>query len=301
MWIAAIAAAGLHACSPVDGTHIFLRDLAQVESRFAAGDPELDVGFAPDPGSRRTFFPAELARIASKAGIKPDGQGDVLYQPVCFQRRARVLQLDDLLPALKAWAPEHAQIEITEWTKTPVPEGEVIVPNPTVSNRNCKEPILLHGYVVFDGHRRAPIWMRARITAHKEIVIARAVLEAGTRSTPDQFQIEQRDVVNDWNTLPVSMEQVVGKIARKRIPEGSAVSLGDWKQPLPVEPGSSVTVDVRDGATHLEFDARAETGGAVGNTITLRNASSGKRFSARVTGENKASVTPRGADPERTK
>jgi flagella basal body P-ring formation protein FlgA len=294
MWLAIMAAAGLHAgahtCAPVDGPRITMRDLAHADSRFVAGDPALKIGFSPEPGSRRTFFPAELMRLAKGAGLESEAP----FQPVCFERRSRVLNVGDLLPAIRAWTPDTAVIEIAEWGRTPVPEGEIVVPSPSVTNRNFKEPMLLHGYVVFDGHRHAPVWVRARITVKREVVVAKETIDPGTHTIPADFQMETRDMVNDWNAPAITMDQVIGKVAKRRIAEGSAVALIDLKTPLPVEPGSGVTVEVREGATRLEFDAKAETGGRIGEMVTIRNASSGKLFSACVTGESTVLVTPRG-------
>jgi len=78
MWFAIMAAAGLHAgahaCAPVEGSRITMRDLALVDSRFAVGDGALEIGFSPEPGSRRTFFPAELLRLAKS--VDPDAPSE---------------------------------------------------------------------------------------------------------------------------------------------------------------------------------------------------------------------------------
>ncbi len=301
MWLAIIAAASLHAsahaCAAVDGPRITMRDLARADSRFASrfagGDSTVEIGFSPEPGARRTFFPPELLRIAKGSGLESSPSA-VPFQSICFERRSRVLKAEDLLAAIRAWAPEKAVIEIAEWGRMPVPEGEIVVPSPSVTNRNSKEPMLLHGYVVFDGHRHAPVWVRARIIVKKEVMVAKETIDAGTHTSPAHFQTETRDLVNDWNAPEITMDQVIGKVAKRRIAEGSAVSLTDLKTLLPVEPGSGVTVEVREGATHLEFDAKAETGGRIGEMVMVRNASSGKLFSACVTGESTVLVTPRG-------
>jgi len=44
------------------------------------------------------------------------------------------------------------------------------------------------------------------------------------------------------------------------------------------------------GAAHLVVKAKAQADGVTGSTILVRNLSSGKDFSARVTGKNQAVV-----------
>ena len=71
--------------------------------------------------------------------------------------------------------------------------------------------------------------------------------------------------------------------ARALVPESEAEA---------VKRGGTVQVDVTSGGAHLKFEARAESGGAVGSIVTVRNASSGKTFPARVVGKNKVMVEP---------
>jgi flagella basal body P-ring formation protein FlgA len=55
--------------------------------------------------------------------------------------------------------------------------------------------------------------------------------------------------------------------------------------PLPeVTRGSTVTVEVINGATRLELKARAESAGHIGETVVLTNPSGLSRFQATVTG-----------------
>jgi flagella basal body P-ring formation protein FlgA len=62
------------------------------------------------------------------------------------------------------------------------------------------------------------------------------------------------------------------------------------ENPKAVVRGDTVTVDFRNGATHLELAARAEASGAVGDTIAVLNPDSHKRFLARVEGKGRVSA-----------
>jgi flagella basal body P-ring formation protein FlgA len=54
--------------------------------------------------------------------------------------------------------------------------------------------------------------------------------------------------------------------------------------------GEMVQVAIRNGGAFLETDAIAEGSGAAGETITVRNVTSQKHFTARVSGKGTVSV-----------
>lgn len=60
--------------------------------------------------------------------------------------------------------------------------------------------------------------------------------------------------------------------------------------PDAVARGGQVQVEVESGLARLKFEGRAETAGAVGDVVTVRNLQSGKTFPARVVGRNKVLV-----------
>jgi flagellar basal body P-ring formation chaperone FlgA len=60
--------------------------------------------------------------------------------------------------------------------------------------------------------------------------------------------------------------------------------------PPPVARGEKVMVDVWSGAIHLEVEALAESSGAEGERVALRNLESKKRFFARVSGTARVAV-----------
>jgi hypothetical protein len=72
------------ACLPVEGEHIFGKDIAAASAPFAALDPAAEIGFSPRPGVVRVFQPAELATLARKFDIELKTR----LESVCFVRPA---------------------------------------------------------------------------------------------------------------------------------------------------------------------------------------------------------------------
>jgi Chaperone for flagella basal body P-ring formation len=85
-------------------------------------------------------------------------------------------------------------------------------------------------------------------------------------------------------------------LVRGRIRYGEGRSYPVWarveiaRPPREVERGDTVAVEVSSGAALLKFEARAESGGRLGETVTLRNPASNKSFPARVAGQGKVTV-----------
>lgn len=68
------------ACIPVEGDHIFAKQLAQANSLFSSLDPNLQIGFSPRVGVTRVFHAEEQAQLARKYGVTISGS----LADVCF-------------------------------------------------------------------------------------------------------------------------------------------------------------------------------------------------------------------------
>jgi hypothetical protein len=160
------AIAGIPECRIVEGDRIVLRDLAGMVPEFRAADAEASIGYSPVPGATRLVSAAEMARIASAHRVKLPGPISA-----CFKRKVQALDAEVILRAMKAAIPE-ASIELVEFSRSPVPIGEVEFPadrlgRPPAGNRDA--PVLWRG-VVKDGGRSYPIWARVKVAGPPEAV-----------------------------------------------------------------------------------------------------------------------------------
>jgi flagella basal body P-ring formation protein FlgA len=85
-------------------------------------------------------------------------------------------------------------------------------------------------------------------------------------------------------------EQVEGMQPVRPIAAGHEVRLDQLEPPNDINRGELVSVEVRIGATHLSFTARAESAGRAGDQVSIRNLQSNRVFQARVGGKGKALV-----------
>jgi hypothetical protein len=211
--LAAFALAGCVAIG-AGSDRVLLRDLAPAFPDVAAEAMDTPVALAPSPGVQRNFDLAELRRLAARLKLADP------VREVCVTRRAAALDAVRVLEALHAQMPA-AQIELLDYTRGPVPEGELeFSRNGLPSGASA---IVWSGAVRYAEGRRFPVWAKVRITAD-------------------------------------------------------------------VNRGEMVHVEVRSGAAVVAFDAEAQSSGAAGQTITLLNPISKRRFPARVEGRGRASV-----------
>ena len=281
-------------CHPVDGERILMRDLAKAEPRFEAADPAQAVGFAPQPGAKRIFWPAELISLSTRSAVSVTEP----FHQVCFERRARLVSEAEIVSAIRAWAPEQSQVVILEQSNPPAPAGQLVLPRPAFLKSAQDGSVMLRGYVLYDVQHHFPIWARVRFRMDREVAISTADVAEGTAIRDDQVRMERRSGGLEVDHYANNTSLVAGRIARKRIAAGEPIPLTSLLEPRQVNRGAVVRIEVRDGATRLLLDGRAETSGRTGDLVTVRNPSSGRAFQARVTGTDFVLVTPRGAQPE---
>lgn len=291
--LAASAAAAVHACHAVEGDQVLMSDLALADARFAAAPGGQAAGFAPQPGGKRIFWPGELIHLAQRNGIATDEP----FQQICFELRTHVIALEDVAAAVRAWAPEPSRIEVLEQSRFPAPFGRLVFDRPQVPQEARDGSMLLHGYVLYRGNQRFPVWARVRVRVPRAVAVAAVDMNPGEEITPEKVRTEQHETGLAAAGFVASAAELVGRTARTRITAGTPLLLAQFEKANAVIRGATVKVEVRDGAALLLFDARAETSGRTGDTISVVNPANNKAFKAKVAGRNSVLVTP-GAQPK---
>src|SRR6266478_1351083 len=110
-----LATLGAHAaCISVPSDRIVARDLAGTVATFQGLDPEMQVGFAPMPGTQRILAGRELILIAQRHGIIVST--GTIVPDLCVQREAHVISRDEMKAALlAALGVADADLELMEF------------------------------------------------------------------------------------------------------------------------------------------------------------------------------------------
>jgi len=279
--LASLALAGCLAVSP-GSDHILAGDLVPAFPAFAGVAADIPVALAPAPGVQRVFRLPELGRLAARWNIMPAPESGL-----CFERKVAPLDPGRLLEAMRRQLPE-ARVEIIEFSRSPAPEGEIEFP------LSGLHQIPAGGYwsgsVRYAGSRRFLIWARVKVLISVTRVVAAADLRSGSVIGAAQLRLETRDEFPAAEAFATSIEGVAGGRLRRPVPAGTALHQSWLDVPWAIERNDTVRVEVWSGGAHLEFEARAEASGTVGQSIPVRNPESGKRFLARVEGKGRVTV-----------
>lgn len=287
--IALSLAAQVAGCLPATSDVIRAGELARAVPAFAAVPADTRIGYAPVPGAVRTFDVADLEREARRLGIALGEAGEVCFAwPLSVPTRERFRQAME-----QALDLPDARIEILETSRQPAPPGPLVFSRSTLRPPPPGEatPVQWRGYVEYAKNRRFQVWARVRITASVQRVVTNQPLRAGEPIAPGQVRLESFEGFPFGDPSASRLEQVVGQILLRPLTAGVPVPAHLLERPLDVERADVVKVRVRNGAALILAEGVAEAGGRRGDTIPVRNATSGSKFRARITGPKQVTLT----------
>ena len=119
-------------------------------------------------------------------------------------------------------------------------------------------------------------------------VVAVAPLRPGRPVRAGDVELQEADEFPQNAPSLTTLEQAVGRLPRRAIAPGTALTSALLDEPVDIEAGQSVVVEVRSGAATVTVEAKAESAGRRGEMLSFRNPVSGKLFRARVEDKGRA-------------
>jgi flagella basal body P-ring formation protein FlgA len=281
-----ITAPTITSCHAVDGDHITAADLGRVWPEFAAIAPQAVIGYSPQPGANRTFEPAELARFAAAHGLEFHGTETACFELALAELDPSRIQAS-IRESLTGMEATSADVEVIEYSRFRVPSGKLRFPIESLPAYAPANTAIWNGFVEHE-NRRYPVWARVRITTPQTRVVAVANLRAGLRLEAGDIRLEEARVFPTRTPALKSVSDCAGMLMRRYLPAGTPLSAGDLMEPNDVDRGDIVAVEVQSGRAILALEAEAQTSGRRGQTVTLRNTTSGKIFRAKISGKGRA-------------
>ena len=275
-------------CLPVSSDVIRAADLAKAAPAFAAAPADTRIGYAPAPGATRTFKMTDLEREARRLDIE---LGEA--REVCFQWPLSVPTEERFRAAMEqALNLPEARIEIVETSHYPAPPGPLTFSRSSLQPPSGDTtPVTWRGYIEYGENRRFQVWARVRITASLNRVVTTEPVRAGEPIAPAQVRVERFEGFPLGDPSANDLDQVVGQILLRPLTTGAVIPAHLVERPLDVERADVVKVRVRNGAAVILAEGEAESGGRRGDTISIRNPTSGATFHAKITGPKQVTLT----------
>jgi flagella basal body P-ring formation protein FlgA len=248
------------------------------------GAPDAAIlSLAPAPGAQRIFHVPELRQIAARFHLANAPEDDI-----CVERDMAPLDPPDLLAAMRRELPA-AKIEILDFSRQPAPRGQIEFRRSGLRG-NAQSGDTWFGAIRYAVNRDFTIWAKVKVTVRAPRLVALTDLAPNKPIAASQLKLEVRDEFPSLQALAESVEEAVGRYPRAIIRAGSAIRRDALEAPKDIRQGDIVEVDVHSGHAHLKFEARAESSGEIGETITMRNPVSTRRFQAKIEAKGQVSV-----------
>ncbi len=283
--LASVALAGCLAVS-AGSDQITTRDLIPAFPGIDAAMPDQPVALAPAAGVQRVFRLPELRRLAARLNISGEPKGEL-----CFERPIAPLDGAHVLAVMRKQLPE-AKIEILEYSRLSVPEGDLEFPLNGL--HSMPSGGIWSGSVRYGGGHRLAVWARVKIAMIAPRVIAVEDLKPGRVIEASQVRLDMREDFPAPNVYVAEIEQATGKVLEHPVAAGTVLRSQWLEEPKEVVRGDMVQVEVWVGGAHLKLPAVAEGSGSTGQSIPVRNIESRKRFWAKVVGKGQVSVGKEG-------
>jgi len=214
-----------------------------------------------------------------------------------------VLLIGGLLTATAArsapdWQDHAAIRQAAEAAARAAVPGEAAVvadrPDPRLRLAVCDQPLAAsvprHGVrsarftaeVRCEGSRPWRLYLPVRVTSIRPVVVASRALARDTVLAPGDVRLASADPA----TVPAGalhdQALVIGRVLRRPLDEGQAVTTALIAAPTLVRRGQQVTVEARSGLLAVRMEGVARGEGALGDLIEVENVTSGRTVQAVV-------------------
>lgn len=140
------------------------------------------------------------------------------------------------------------------------------------------------------GSRPWRLYVPVRVSLHKTLVVASVPLERGKVLTADDVILAEREVGAVPGGYLTGIEAAIGRVLRRNVAAGAALSPALLEAPVLVRRGQPVTLEAKSGAITVQMAGVAQADGALGQTIAVQNSSSRRVLQAVVRNEKSVEI-----------
>lgn len=283
----------------VKGPDVSLGEIANIQAEDAAMAKTVGRVFirvAPTPGDSclvtRNDVYGQLVRNGMKAVfagppqvVVTTGSSKVAGSQIAAAARAYLLER-------LGRQSEEAQIEMRGTIQdVTAPMGSVALQPDLPRNASLLGAISIPVRVVVDGQVWQTIQAPVLVRMFRDVLVTTKSVARGEEWSGENLALTKCEVTSTTGEVLSDLSCVEGKIAARTLPAGTILKNEYVGKVEVIRAGDLVTVQLARGAVRITMDGQAMKGGAVGDTILVRNTSSRKSFSARVVGPRAVAVS----------
>ena len=156
-------------CLEVSTDRVRAVDVARRLAAFTSRPAEQEIALSPLPGVTRRLTSAQLSRAL----------GSPVAEEICITRVAHFLTRGEIETALqRALAEDGAKVSVVDFSRAPLPEGQLEFPRSGLSPAALKVPAMWRGVIHSSEGRSTAVWAKVLISKPARAVVARRRLAA---------------------------------------------------------------------------------------------------------------------------
>ncbi len=248
----------------------------------------------PNPGAKRWITAAQIAQwsLSPREGMAQIG--------VCLERELHPLRAESLIGDLQSVLNNHGHddvqiLEITSIQPLLVPDGRLRLA--LTDFQPLATGVGLCGFMwrstlEFDSHRLMTVRILGHYEAEATRLVAKRSLQAG-----DVLSAEDYSRITEFGCSRGTSQSALPEhsILKRAVGSGYRIEPAMLKTQPVVEAGTVVRIEASAGTALVSLVATAESSGARGDAIFVRNDTSGKRIRVVITGKGEAIAIVAGA------
>ena len=134
------------------------------------------------------------------------------------------------------------------------------------------------------------VYVPVDVDIYTKLVTLKHAVSLGHIITNNDLSVVEYDTNNVHQGFFQDINQVVGKAAKRNLLANVPVTHHDLIIPDIIKRGDSVMISAEFGRIRVQAQGQAMNGGSMGETISVKNTSSGKVLQARVIGPKKVKI-----------
>ncbi len=181
------------------------------------------------------------------------------------------------------------QFEIKSFPKVFAPLNSYELNFNLIDEKKLTGNVILVGKVFHNGKKVTDFRLLVKVLKYQNICIAKTSIKRGKIISINDLQISN-EIINNIKEPFFKIEDVIGRIASKRIAAGNPVSYTNTAIIPDVKRNQQVKVNVKNGSVSLIFEGISKGKGYIGDVIQIENPNSKQKFKAIISNKNEVTI-----------